>query len=104
VGDAGYFKDPLTAHGITDALIDAELLARAAAVGTQHAFAEYQRVRDERAIGLFEVTDAIASFAWDLPRVQQLHRSLSEQLKKETVQAGSFDGAPTTGQHITTPG
>ncbi|HUR19393.1 MAG TPA: NAD(P)/FAD-dependent oxidoreductase, partial [Vicinamibacterales bacterium] len=31
VGDAGYFKDPLTAHGITDALRDAELLARAIA-------------------------------------------------------------------------
>ena len=30
VGDAGYFKDPLSAHGITDALRDAELLARAA--------------------------------------------------------------------------
>ena len=29
VGDAGYLKDPLTAHGITDALRDAELLARA---------------------------------------------------------------------------
>ena len=29
VGDAGYFKDPISAHGITDALRDAELLARA---------------------------------------------------------------------------
>ena len=29
VGDAGYFKDPITAHGITDALRDAELLAGA---------------------------------------------------------------------------
>ena len=29
VGDAGYFKDPLGAHGLTDALRDAELLARA---------------------------------------------------------------------------
>src|SRR5919202_7096005 len=29
VGDAGYYKDPITAHGITDALRDAELLARA---------------------------------------------------------------------------
>ena len=28
VGDAGYFKDPITAHGITDALRDAEILAR----------------------------------------------------------------------------
>ena len=35
VGDAGYFKDPLTAHGITDALRDAELLANAAAAGTE---------------------------------------------------------------------
>ena len=29
VGDAGYFKDPLSAHGLTDAMRDAELLARA---------------------------------------------------------------------------
>ena len=29
VGDAGYWKDPLSTHGITDALRDAELLARA---------------------------------------------------------------------------
>ena len=28
VGDAGYCKDPLSAHGLTDALRDAELLAR----------------------------------------------------------------------------
>jgi 2-polyprenyl-6-methoxyphenol hydroxylase-like FAD-dependent oxidoreductase len=28
VGDAGYFKDPISTHGITDALRDAELLAR----------------------------------------------------------------------------
>jgi 2-polyprenyl-6-methoxyphenol hydroxylase-like FAD-dependent oxidoreductase len=27
VGDAGYFKDPIAAHGLTDALRDAELLA-----------------------------------------------------------------------------
>ena len=29
VGDAGYFKDPITTHGITDALRDAELLSDA---------------------------------------------------------------------------
>src|SRR5262249_36630581 len=27
VGDAGYFRDPITTHGMTDALRDAELLA-----------------------------------------------------------------------------
>ncbi len=29
VGDAGYWKDPISAHGLSDALRDAELLARA---------------------------------------------------------------------------
>ena len=29
VGDAGYYKDPISAHGMTDALRDAELLADA---------------------------------------------------------------------------
>lgn len=42
VGDAGYFKDPLTAHGITDALRDAELLARAILAGGDEALASYQ--------------------------------------------------------------
>ena len=42
VGDAGYFKDPLTAHGITDALRDAELLARAILDGRAGALEAYQ--------------------------------------------------------------
>ena len=96
VGDAGYFKDPLTAHGITDALIDAELLANAAASGTESALAAYQTARDERATELFKVTDAVASFDWDLTILQQLHRSLSEELKKETLGVGSL---PEAGSH-----
>lgn len=85
VGDAGYFKDPLTAHGMTDALIDAELLARAALAGSDGALAEYEGVRDARAVAFSEVTDAIASFEWDLPEVQELHLSLSEEMKRETA-------------------
>ena len=90
IGDAGYFKDPLTAHGITDAFIDAELLAQAVTVGTAAAFAGYQGARDELAIGHFEVTDAVASFEWDLPRVQQLHRALSDEMKKESIAVSRF--------------
>jgi flavin-dependent dehydrogenase len=93
VGDAGYFKDPLTAHGITDALIDAELLANAAAVGEESALAGYQIARDNLASGLFDVTDALASFDWDLPKAQQLHRALSEEMKKETVAVNLLDHA-----------
>jgi flavin-dependent dehydrogenase len=90
VGDAGYFKDPLTAHGITDAFIDAELLAHAAATGTETAFAGYQRARDRLAVAHFEVTDAVASFEWDLPKVQQLHRALSDEMKKESLEVTLF--------------
>ena len=72
VGDAGYFKDPLTAHGISDALRDAELLASAVVAGTSSALADYQRERDELSIDLFNVTDEIASFEWDLETIGPL--------------------------------
>jgi menaquinone-9 beta-reductase len=90
VGDAGYFKDPLTAHGITDAFIDADLLAQAVAAGTEAAFAGYQSARDTLAVAHFDVTDAVASFEWDLPTVQQLHRALSEEMKKESREVTRF--------------
>src|SRR5262245_32081082 len=65
VGDAGYFKDPITAHGISDALRDAEFLARAVQQGSDRALAGYQSIRDELSRELFEITDAIAGFEWD---------------------------------------
>jgi 2-polyprenyl-6-methoxyphenol hydroxylase-like FAD-dependent oxidoreductase len=83
VGDAGYFKDPLTAHGITDALRDAELLASAATQGSDGAFATYAEVRDDLSSPLFEATDAIASFAWNLDRVQSIHAALNQAMKRE---------------------
>jgi flavin-dependent dehydrogenase len=95
VGDAGYFKDPITAHGITDALRDAELLARAVTRGTDAALASYQRVRDELSVPLFTITDEIASFAWSMPRLQVLHKSLSEEMAREVqhVVDGATNGA-----------
>jgi flavin-dependent dehydrogenase len=85
VGDAGYFKDPLTAHGITDALRDAELLAEAAAAGTARAFEAYAGVRDALSLPLFEATDAIAGFDWDLPGLQVLHKALNQAMKREVA-------------------
>jgi menaquinone-9 beta-reductase len=92
VGDAGYFKDPLTAHGITDALRDATLLARAVVAGTDAALAEYQAIRDELSIGLFDITDAIASFDWDTPRLQALHRSMSDEMAREVIYLRGITG------------
>jgi flavin-dependent dehydrogenase len=85
VGDAGYFKDPITAHGISDALRDAELLARAVARGTEEALAAYQAARDDISGELFEITDRIATFAWDLEEVQNLHRRLSRTMNAEVA-------------------
>jgi flavin-dependent dehydrogenase len=84
VGDAGYFKDPLTAHGMTDALRDALLLSRAVLAGKEHALAEYQETRDQLSRSLFDVTDAIASFEWDRDEIGELHLQLSKAMKAET--------------------
>jgi 2-polyprenyl-6-methoxyphenol hydroxylase-like FAD-dependent oxidoreductase len=96
VGDAGYFKDPLTAHGISDALRDAELLARAVLSGNDAALASYQTIRDDLSVPLFTITDAIASFAWDMPALQALHKSLSDEMAREVlhVSHGGAEGVP----------
>lgn len=89
VGDAGHFKDPLTAHGLSDALRDAELLAHAVdegltgAMPMAAALAGYERVRDDLSSELFHVTDAIASFDWRLPKLQELHTQLSAAMQEE---------------------
>jgi 2-polyprenyl-6-methoxyphenol hydroxylase-like FAD-dependent oxidoreductase len=80
VGDAGYFKDPITAHGITDALRDAELLANAAAAG---AMKQYPAARDALSHSLFETTDAIAGLDWDLDQLRTLHQTLNQSMKQE---------------------
>jgi flavin-dependent dehydrogenase len=84
VGDAGFFRDPLTAHGITDALRDAEGLAEAVLRGDGQT-GRYQAERDEIARPLLETTDRIVSFGWDLPTLQELHRDLNKAMKAELV-------------------
>lgn len=83
VGDAGYFKDPITAHGITDALRDAELLAGAAAAGGDAALEEWERRRDELSLRFFDLTDRVAAYDWTLAEVAQLHRELAREMSRE---------------------
>ena len=93
VGDAGCFKDPLTAHGMTDALRDAELLAQAVVAGTDQAFTAYQAARDAFAVEFLDLSDEIASFDWSLERVQILHHQLSRLMGREEDLVRSLDGA-----------
>jgi flavin-dependent dehydrogenase len=83
VGDAGYFKDPITAHGISDALRDAELLARAIEEGGDEALVRYESARDELSTRFFDLTDRIASLEWDNQELKALHKALSDEMKRE---------------------
>jgi 2-polyprenyl-6-methoxyphenol hydroxylase-like FAD-dependent oxidoreductase len=88
VGDAGYFKDPITTHGMTDALRDAELLADAVLAvlsGSDEAsvMGEYERTRDRLSHYLFDVTEAIAAYDWELDRLRHLLREVSSAMGDE---------------------
>ncbi len=80
VGDAGYFTDPISAHGISNAFRDAELLANA--IG-RNALPSYQAQRDVLSKRFFEASDRIASFDWDITTVKQLHRVMSAEMNRE---------------------
>jgi 2-polyprenyl-6-methoxyphenol hydroxylase-like FAD-dependent oxidoreductase len=94
VGDAGYFKDPLTAHGITDALRDAQLLSRAVVKGSVRALETYQSERDELSLPFLRITDAVASFSWNLDEVKKLHAEMSAVMRMEASHVAKFSQIP----------
>ena len=91
VGDAGYFKDPITAHGITDALRDAEILARAVVAGGPDAVGRYQAERDELSLRLFRVTGRIASFDWTAEEIGDHLLELGEAMAEEAAAMNAGD-------------
>ena len=117
VGDAGSWKDPISAHGLTDALRDAELLARAAVrvlageASEAEAFGCYETTRDRLTLPILTGSAEIAAMEWDDDRIRLLLRELnlamSEELRVIEQLRGSVDqsvprlGAP--GQQSTTP-
>ena len=89
VGDAGYFKDPVSAHGITDAFIGAELLADALGSAfvcgsdSAEALAHYQQQRDRMAAEMMPPVAAVASFAGDMSAVEDGFRAMSTAMRRE---------------------
>lgn len=100
VGDAGYFRDPITTHGMTDALRDAELLADALLAtwaGDQPekiALATYQAKRDALSSQLFEVSDRIAAYDWEDTEIHQLLRQVSSAMSDEVSLLQSLPPRP----------
>ncbi|MET0741669.1 MAG: NAD(P)/FAD-dependent oxidoreductase [Candidatus Nanopelagicales bacterium] len=80
VGDAGYWKDPLSTHGITAALRDAELLSQAV---VDNAFHDYQQVRDALSLPMMSVAERIASWDWDMQQIRGLLMALSSEMADE---------------------
>ncbi|GAB7007096.1 NAD(P)/FAD-dependent oxidoreductase [Nocardioides sp. AN3] len=101
VGDAGFYKDPMSTHGITDALRDAELASRAvhaALAGEESALGDYGRRRNGLALPMLDVSDQIASYAWRGADVAPLVKQLSAAMAAEvTLLEGLADSAPLVG-------
>jgi 2-polyprenyl-6-methoxyphenol hydroxylase-like FAD-dependent oxidoreductase len=99
VGDAGYFKDPLSAHGLTDALRDAELLARAVLAGwpggrcLEEHLARYESTRDRLSLPLFDVVDRIAGQRWETAEIGGLLRRLSSSMADEVEALAELEPA-----------
>ena len=101
VGDAGYYRDPITAHGTSDGLRDAQLLAEATAAflagerGEEAAMGEYHQTRNRLSERLFAVTENIASFyRWDTRSVEAHLRSLSAAMVDEVDYLLASDPGP----------
>jgi len=99
VGDAGYFKDPISAHGLTDALRDAELLARAVidGLGTANsldtALDGFEQLRDRLSTALFDTVDRIASNEWDDAEIARLLIQLNSAMADEVDTLAALDRA-----------
>jgi 2-polyprenyl-6-methoxyphenol hydroxylase-like FAD-dependent oxidoreductase len=91
VGDAGYHRDPITGHGLTDAFRDAELLAEAAdavlrdAAHEPVAMTAYERQRDDAIRDTFRITRELAAFP-PRERFAELQGELSRALDVEARQ------------------
>jgi 2-polyprenyl-6-methoxyphenol hydroxylase-like FAD-dependent oxidoreductase len=83
VGDAAEFRDPITAHGITDALRDAEAIARALVTDSPAGWQEYIEQHLLLATPIAVVSDRIASFDWTIDELRDLHVQLSRAMGRE---------------------
>ena len=90
VGDAGYHRDPVTGHGLSDAYRDAELLAVALDQAVRGhtdeatALAGYQRQRDHALREIFELTCALAAYP-PVPVFVDLQKQLSRAIDTEAA-------------------
>jgi flavin-dependent dehydrogenase len=99
VGDAGYHRDPITGHGITDAFRDAELLADAlrealaAPADEAAAMRELGARRDAALCPTWHLTRALARFPGP-ERFVELQVQLSDELDREAMRLAALPPPP----------
>ena len=104
VGDAGYYRDAVTAYGISDAFRDAELLAVALdrALGATadaeetDALACYEQQRDQALAEIFQITCSLAAYP-PVARFIELQKQLSAAIDK---QAAALAARPIPGSSL----
>ena len=98
VGDAGAWKDPISAHGLTDALRDAELLTVAVLRSLRGerdgraAMLQYELERDRLTLPILRASDEIAAMRWDETRVVELLGSLNAAMRAELETIRALSG------------
>jgi 2-polyprenyl-6-methoxyphenol hydroxylase-like FAD-dependent oxidoreductase len=100
VGDAGYHRDPITGHGMTDAFRDAELLATAADDALREPRArqlplleDYQSRRDAALAPTLRLTAAMSAFPAP-SRFVELQHELSAVLEQEARELAALPRLP----------
>ena len=89
VGDAGYHRDPLAAHGITDAFRDAELAARAVITAVDDpaqevvALRRFRAFRDGFAVPMFKATARLATYDWTTDEALALLSTMGDEGERE---------------------
>lgn len=82
VGDASYHKDPITAQGISDAFIEAEMLAATLTAAwttgapLEDGMAAHEAARNERVRPMYEFTTALAALEPPPPELRALFGAL----------------------------
>lgn len=89
VGDAGYTKDPISAHGISDALRDGELCALAVdnalrdPAEESNALRGYEELRDSLSRDMYRESAALAAYGWDATEASTRMRAISNAVHRE---------------------
>jgi flavin-dependent dehydrogenase len=105
-GDAGYYRDAITAHGISDAFRDAEFLAmaldQALCGGAEEgaALAAYHRQRDRALAEVFEITCRLGGYP-PVPAFTALQKQLSAAIDTE---AAALAARPVPGERLLAAG